>query len=58
MREQAAVGLYLDNKFADVGAIASYSGLAKKLDKDGLRLLHKSIRRVDQVGDDEMKWVG
>jgi len=43
VREQAAVGFFLDNKFADVGAIASYSGLAKKLDKDGFRLLHKSI---------------
>jgi len=45
VREQAAVGFYLDNKFADLGAIASYSGLAKKLDKDGFRLLHKSIRQ-------------
>jgi phosphonate transport system substrate-binding protein len=26
VREQAAVGFYLQNKFADVGAIASYSG--------------------------------
>lgn len=43
VREQAAVGFYLDNNFADVGAIASYSGLAKKLEKDGLRLLHKSV---------------
>lgn len=42
VREQAAVGFYLDNKFADVGAIASYSGLARKMDKDGFRLLHKS----------------
>lgn len=42
VREQAAVGFYLDNNFADVGAIASYSGLAKKLEKDGYRLLHKS----------------
>lgn len=43
VREQAAVGFYMDNKFADVGAIASYSGLAKKLDKDGFRVLHKSV---------------
>ncbi len=43
VREQAAVGFYLDNQFADVGAIASYSGLARKMDKDGFRLLHKSV---------------
>ena len=43
VREQAAVGFYLGQKFADVGAIASYSGLAKKLDKDGFRVLHKSV---------------
>jgi phosphonate transport system substrate-binding protein len=42
VREQAAVGFYLQNKLADVGAIASYSGLAGKLDKDGVRVLHKS----------------
>ena len=42
VREQAAVGFYLQNKFADVGAIASSSGLAKKLDKNGFRVLHKS----------------
>lgn len=43
VREQAAVTFYLKNKFADVGAIASYSGPAKKLDKDGMRVLHESI---------------
>lgn len=43
VREQAAVGFYLDNGFADVGAVASYSGLARKLDKDGYRVLHKSV---------------
>lgn len=43
VREQAAVTFYMDNKFADVGAIASYSGPAKKLDKDGFRVLHTSI---------------
>lgn len=43
VREQAAVTFYLDNKFADAGAIASYSGPARRLDKDGLRLLHQSI---------------
>lgn len=43
VREQAAVGFYLENNFADVGAIASYSGLAKKLEKDGYRVLHRSV---------------
>jgi ABC-type phosphate/phosphonate transport system substrate-binding protein len=43
VREQAAVGFYLDNKFADVGGVASYSGLARKWEKDGNRVLHKSI---------------
>lgn len=43
VREQAAVGFYLDNHFADVGAIASYSGEAKKLEKNGKRVLHQSM---------------
>jgi phosphonate transport system substrate-binding protein len=43
VREQAAVTFYLDNKFAEIGAIASYSGPARKLDKDGFRVLHRSV---------------
>lgn len=43
VREQGAVPFYLNNKFGDVGGIASYSGVAKKLDKDGMRLLHTSV---------------
>lgn len=43
VREQAAVGFYLDNKFADIGGVASYSGIAKKWEKDGNRILHKSV---------------
>lgn len=43
VREQAAVTFYMDNQFADVGAIASYSGPAKRLDKDGFRVLHTSL---------------
>ena len=42
VREQGAVAFYLDNKFADVGGVASYSGVAKKWEKDGNRVLHKS----------------
>jgi ABC-type phosphate/phosphonate transport system substrate-binding protein len=43
LREQAAVTFYLDQKLADVGAIASYSGPAKTLEKSGYRVLHKSV---------------
>lgn len=43
VREQAAVGFYLDNKFAEVGGVASYSGIARKWEKDGNRVLHKSV---------------
>jgi ABC-type phosphate/phosphonate transport system substrate-binding protein len=43
VREQAAVGFYIDNKFADVGGVASYSGLARKWEKDGNRVLYKSV---------------
>jgi ABC-type phosphate/phosphonate transport system substrate-binding protein len=43
VREQAAITFFLENKFADVGGIASYSGPAKSLDKNGFRVLHKSI---------------
>ncbi len=43
VREQAAVPFYMSNNFADIGAIASYSGPAKKLDKDGFRLVHSSV---------------
>lgn len=42
VREQGAVPFYLDNKFAEVGGIASYSGPAKSLEKTGHRILHKS----------------
>lgn len=43
VKEQAAVAFYLDNKFAEVGAIASYSGVGKNWEKNGDRILHKSI---------------
>lgn len=43
VREQAAVGFYLDNKFAEVGAIASYSSLGQKWESNGNRILHKSV---------------
>lgn len=43
VREQGAVPFFLDNRFADVGGIASYSGAAKALEKSGHRVLHKSV---------------
>ncbi len=43
VREQGAVAFYLDNKFAELGGVASYSGVAKKWEKDGGRILHKSV---------------
>lgn len=41
-KEQGAVLFYLDNQLADVGGIASYSGVAKNLEKTGHRIIHSS----------------
>jgi phosphonate transport system substrate-binding protein len=43
VREQGAVPFYIDNTFADVGVVASYSGVAKNLEKTGHKVLHKSV---------------
>lgn len=43
VREQEAVTFYVDNGFAMVGGIASYSGAARKWVKDGGTVLHKSV---------------
>lgn len=43
VREQGAVPFYIDNNFADVGVVASYSGVAKNLEKSGHKVLHKSV---------------
>lgn len=43
VREQGAVAFYLNEKFADVGGVASYAAVAKGLDKAGLRVLHRSV---------------
>ncbi|MEZ5606590.1 MAG: PhnD/SsuA/transferrin family substrate-binding protein [Burkholderiaceae bacterium] len=42
VREQAAIPFSLKNKLAQIGGIASYSGAAKRLEQDGLRVLHTS----------------
>lgn len=43
VREQDAVGFYLENGLADVGTVASYSGLGKGWEGKGNHVLHKSI---------------
>ena len=42
VREQGAVAFFVENNFADVGAVASYSGVAKTWESKGHRILHKS----------------
>ena len=43
VREQATIGSYLESNFADVGGIASYSGLASSWQKAGHTVLHRSV---------------
>lgn len=43
VKEQAAVAFYLDNKFADVGAVASYSGVGKNWEKKGIASCTKAL---------------
>lgn len=45
VREQGAVIFYVKSGFAEVGAVASYSGVAKTLDADGMRVLHASVKQ-------------
>lgn len=42
VKEQDAIPFYLANRFGDVGGVASYSGVARGLEKSGLRVLHQS----------------
>lgn len=42
VREQGAIPFALQNGLSHVGGIASYSGVAGRLQKEGLRVLHKS----------------
>lgn len=64
LREQGAVGFYLDNKFADVGAVASYSSVGKNWEKEGKTILHKSVAQpyfpliaYDKIRAEEIKAV-
>ena len=43
MRSQGAIPFHLNNKFANVGSVASCSGVARLLEKTGHRVLHKSV---------------
>ena len=42
VREQGAIPFALQNGLSHVGGIASYSGVAGRLQKEGLRVLHRS----------------
>lgn len=41
-KEQGAVGWAVEKKMADLGGVASYSGVGKNWEKSGHRILHKS----------------
>jgi len=43
VKEQGAIPFYLSNRFAEVGGVASYSGVARNLEKTGHRVLHQSV---------------
>lgn len=43
VREQATIGQYLEGSFADIGGVASYSGLARDWQKAGHTVLHRSV---------------
>ena len=43
VREQSSIGSYLESNLADVGGVASYSGLAGNWQKAGNPVLHKSV---------------
>lgn len=42
VREQGAVAFYIEQKLADAGGVASYSGVAKKWLKEGNPVVHRS----------------
>jgi phosphonate transport system substrate-binding protein len=43
VREQALIAQYIDLKLVDIGGIASYSGIARQLEKNKLQVIHKSV---------------
>lgn len=64
VREQGAVAFYLQQQFADVGGLASYSGVARELGKAKLRVLHRSVAQPyfplvahSRIGADQVRAV-
>lgn len=45
VREQDVVGYAVETDIADVGGVASYSGVARNWEKKGGRILHRSIKQ-------------
>lgn len=45
MREQDVVGYSVENGIADIGGVASYSGVARNWEKKGGRVIHRSIKQ-------------
>jgi ABC-type phosphate/phosphonate transport system substrate-binding protein len=45
MREQDVVGYSVETGIADIGGVASYSGVARNWEKKGGRVLHRSIKQ-------------
>jgi phosphonate transport system substrate-binding protein len=45
IKDQQATGFYLQNGFGDVAGVASYSSIAKRWEKDGHRVIHKSAKQ-------------
>ena len=45
MREQDTVGFAIEGGMADVGGVASYSGVARNWEKKGHRVLHRSVKQ-------------
>jgi len=45
VREQDVVGYSVENNIADIGGVASYSGVARNWEKKGGRILHISIKQ-------------
>ena len=46
LREQDVVGYSVETGIADIGGVASYSGVARNWEKKGGRILHRSIKQA------------
>jgi ABC-type phosphate/phosphonate transport system substrate-binding protein len=45
LREQDVVGYSVETSIADIGGVASYSGVARNWEKKGGRILHRSVKQ-------------